>query len=88
MEKRRFSAGALHHVYFITRDGGVLFYRISDRLSFYTTISVLASRYKVDIIGISIMFTHVHLMVRARDLSSRPHSGVPRKPQTSGSVPV
>jgi REP element-mobilizing transposase RayT len=69
MEKRRFSAGALHHVYFITRDGGVLFYRISDRLSFYTTISVLASRYKVDIIGISIMFTHVHLMVRAEDLA-------------------
>ncbi len=69
MKKRLFFADALHHVYFLAFDGNVLFYTRSDRLSFYTTLSVLAKRYGVTIVGVSIMFTHVHLMVRAADMA-------------------
>lgn len=69
MKKRRFFADALQHVYFITRDGGVLFYTTSDRLAFYTLVSVLSKRYGVVVVGMCIMFTHVHLLVRATDLS-------------------
>jgi len=67
MKTRKFVVGALNHVYFVTSDGGVLFYLNSDRLFFYSMLAVLSKRYKVIIVGISIMFTHVHLMVRAQD---------------------
>ena len=69
MKKRAFVPNTPHHVYFISSDGSVLFYRVSDRLSFYTTLSVLAKRYKVTVTGVAIMFTHVHLMVQAADLA-------------------
>jgi len=69
MRKRLFFADALHHVYFLAEAGNVLFYTRSDRLSFYTTLSVLAKRYGVIVVGVSIMFTHVHLMVRAVDMA-------------------
>lgn len=69
MKKRLFFADALHHVYFLAGAGNVLFYTQSDRLSFYTTLSVLAKRYGVTVVGVSIMFTHVHLMVQAADMA-------------------
>lgn len=69
MENRKFFPGAWHHVYVISQDGGVLFYRITDRLTFFTILSVFARRYNVTVIGVSIMFTHLHLMVRALDLT-------------------
>lgn len=69
MQKRRFVPGALNHIFFISRDGGVLFYLTSDRLFFYSLLAVLARRHKVVIVGICIMYTHVHLMVRAKDLA-------------------
>ena len=69
MRNKRIIPGAWHHVYSITQDGGVLFYRISDRLSFYTIISVCARRYNIVILGLSLMFTHFHMMLRAVDIA-------------------
>lgn len=68
MKNRKFYPGAWHHVFVITRDAGVLFYRITDRLSLYTIISVFALRFRLVVLGLSIMFTHLHLMVKAVDL--------------------
>ena len=69
MKKRTFVIGAPLHVYFLARDGCVLFYRTTDRLSFYSVLAVLAKRFGVTVLGVSLMFTHVHLMVRVADLT-------------------
>lgn len=69
MRNKRLIPGAWHHIYSITQDGGVLFYRISDRLCFYTIVSVCARRFKMIVLGLSLMFTHFHMMLRAVDLA-------------------
>ncbi len=69
MRNKRIMPGAWHHVYSITQDGGVLFYRISDRLCFYTIISVCARRFNIIVLGLSLMFTHFHMMLRAVDIA-------------------
>ena len=69
MENRKFYHGAWHHIYAITQNGGVLFYRITDRLSFYTIVAVFALRYNMIVVGLCIMFTHIHLMVMPADLT-------------------
>lgn len=69
MKNRRFYSDAWHHIYCITRDGGVLFYRITDRLSFFTVLSVFARRYQIIVVGLCLMFTHFHLMVKPTDLA-------------------
>ena len=69
MRNKRLIPGAWHHIYSITQDGGVLFYRISDRLCFFTIVSVCARRFKMIVLGLSLMFTHFHMMLRAVDLA-------------------
>ncbi|NLZ19860.1 MAG: hypothetical protein GXY24_06315 [Bacteroidales bacterium] len=69
MRSKRIMRGAWHHVYSITKDGGVLFYRISDRLCFYTIVSVCARRFNMIVLGLCLMFTHFHMMLRAVDLA-------------------
>ena len=69
MKNRKFYLGAWHHIFVITRDAGVLFYRITDRLSLYTVLSVFTRRFRIKVLGISIMFTHLHMMVEALDLT-------------------
>ena len=71
MKNRKFVSGAWHHIYTISHDGGVLFYRISDRLCLFTILSVYARKYKIVVLGLSIMFTHIHMMLRALDLSQQ-----------------
>lgn len=67
MKNKSFPSGAWHHVYSITQDGGVLFYRITDRLCFFTVLAIYAFRYNIIVLGLSIMFTHFHMMVKAVD---------------------
>ena len=69
MKKRKVISGAPLHIYFRARGGCVLFYRVTDRLCFCSVLAVLSKRYKVTVIAASLMFTHVHLMVRASDLA-------------------
>ncbi|MBR5076394.1 MAG: hypothetical protein IKX28_05210 [Bacteroidales bacterium] len=69
MKTRKFVVGAPLHIYFRTRGGCVLFYRMTDRLCFCSVLAVLSRRYKVTVIAASLMFTHIHLMVRASDLA-------------------
>ena len=67
MKNKSFPSSAWHHIYSITRDGGVLFYRITDRLCFFSIMSIYAHSYHMIVLGLSIMFTHFHMMVRAVD---------------------
>lgn len=69
MKTRKFLSGAWYHIYTLSRDGGVLFYRLTDRLCLFTVLSVYARKYNMVVLGVSIMFTHLHMMIRALDLT-------------------
>lgn len=58
--KRKTAQDALYHVYKITRDRGVLFYRPDDHIVYFTMQSVLSRRYRLRVLGTSHMYTHVH----------------------------
>lgn len=66
--KRKYAENALLHTYKRTRDGGVLFYRPTDHLVYYTLQSVLSRKHKIRVLGSSHMFTHVHEGVYAEDI--------------------
>ena len=69
---RRFSRGVLNHVYQRTVNGFVIFYCISDYLVYFTTLCVIAPKYRVKLLMVSLMPDHIHLGViadRAKDLS-------------------
>lgn len=53
------------HVYQNTVDGVLLFYDNTDRIIFFTILSVLSERYGVRIIAVSLMPDHYHLLVEA-----------------------
>ena len=60
-------ANTVHHVYQNTRNGYLIFYSVKDHLILFSVISVLAHRYKVQLLGISFMPDHIHLIVYVRD---------------------
>lgn len=56
----RFYAGALQHTYKITKDFGILFYRLEDRLMMFTIRSMTARKHKMKVVCASYMYTHIH----------------------------
>ena len=60
-------ANAVHHVYQNTRNGYLIFYSVKDYLILYSVISVFARRYGIQILGISLMPDHIHLIVYVQD---------------------
>lgn len=58
--KSKFRAGILQHTYKITKDFGILFYRIEDRLMMFTIQSVMARKHNIRVVAASYMFTHMH----------------------------
>lgn len=65
--KRKVPEGSLQHVYKRTADHGVLFYRVSDHLVYYTIESVMAHRHRIPVYATCHMFTHTHDSVAAVD---------------------
>lgn len=57
--------GVWQHVYRITRDAGVLFYRTEDRLFYFTLFCTLVRKHGIRAIGLCLMFTHTHEMLEA-----------------------
>ena len=53
------------HVYQNTVEGVLLFYDNTDRMIFFTILSVLSERYGIRIIAVSLMPDHYHLLVEA-----------------------
>lgn len=68
-KERRFVRAALQHVYKITNDFGILFYRTSDRLVMFSIMSVMSRKHKVRVSGVSLMFTHIHEALYVNDYS-------------------
>ena len=57
---RKVPEGSLQHIYKITSDGGVLFYRTIDHLVYYSIQSVMARRHNFPVLATCHMFTHTH----------------------------
>lgn len=57
--------GALHHCYQKTKDGYVIFYTVSDYLVYFTLLCVIAPRYNIRIVAVSLMPDHIHFSVIA-----------------------
>ena len=49
-----------YHLYSKGRNGWGIFYRIEDRILYFTTFSVFARRMEISFIAFSIMFNHTH----------------------------
>lgn len=68
IKNRKAPEGAYQHIYKITADSGVLFYRIVDHLVYYTIESVMSRRYNIPIIVACQMFNHTHKLSVPVDL--------------------
>lgn len=64
---RRFICGSLVHTYKITTNANILFYRLEDRLTMFTIMSVTASKTKMTVGGVCLMFTHIHEILFPKD---------------------
>lgn len=53
----------MHHCYQRTDAGVVIFYNVSDYLTFFTLFCVVARKYRVRVIAMSLMVDHIHLSV-------------------------
>ncbi|MBR0222649.1 MAG: transposase, partial [Bacteroidales bacterium] len=70
---RVFKAGALHHIYQRTYDGYLIFYSVRDFLVFFTLFCTIARKYHIRVLGICLMYDHIHVLVAApskKDLSA------------------
>ena len=71
--QRIFKVGAIHHVYQRTIEGYLIFYDKRDFLVLFTLICTTARKYNIKVLGICLMYDHIHLLVKASsksDLSS------------------
>lgn len=59
-KKRNVSTQSFQHVYKISVDGGVVFYRTVDHLVYYTIESVMSMRYRIPVLVRCQMFNHTH----------------------------
>ena len=57
---RRFSRTGVHHVYQRALDRGVIFYTVIDRLVYLSILSVKARVYRIRVLAVAIMFSHIH----------------------------
>ncbi|MBQ0044764.1 MAG: transposase [Bacteroidales bacterium] len=71
MKKRHFRKDALEHIYQRSVDCGTIFYSRIDRLVFYTIASIQASKYRVKVVQLTIMFNHIHWLLEADTLSAQ-----------------
>lgn len=66
MTKRKgYERGALGHIYQRTFSRYVIFYTVRDFLEFFMIFSLYAKKYRLRIVGICLMFDHIHFLVEA-----------------------
>lgn len=61
--KRKFAPDGCEHIYKNTKDGGLLFYTLSDYLVYFTMLCVEAGRMGVPLLAVTLMRDHVHEML-------------------------
>ena len=62
---RVFKVGALHHIYQRTINGYLIFYSVRDFLVFFTLFCTVARKYDIKVLGICLMYDHIHVLVVA-----------------------
>ena len=58
--RRRFAYEGTEHIYKNTKDGGLLFYTLSDYLVFFTITCVTAEKMDITLAALTLMRDHVH----------------------------
>lgn len=61
-----FSASAWSHIYKRRADGNLFFYSIRDCLVYFTIFCMMAVRRKIQVLGLSLMYDHIHELIRSR----------------------
>ena len=67
--QRIFKVGAIHHIYQRTIDGYLIFYDKRDFLVLFTLICATARKYNIKVLGICLMYDHIHLLVKASSIA-------------------
>lgn len=65
-----YQRGAVGHIYQRARSGFVLFYSAKDSLVFFTMFSQLASKHHIHVLGLCLMYNHIHILVTADEHKS------------------
>lgn len=65
--KKKWANGAPVHIYIKGVAGQVIFFETEDFIFFVTLLCVTAAKMNVEIISISLMINHIHLLVKVRD---------------------
>lgn len=61
-----FSASAWSHIYKRRADGNLIFYSTRDCLVYFTIFCMMAVRRKIQVLGLSLMYDHIHELIRSR----------------------
>lgn len=64
--RRRFAPEGTEHIYKITKDGGLLFYTLSDYLVYFTITCVTAERMDMTLAALTLMRDHIHEEIEVR----------------------
>lgn len=68
MKRRRFLSGSPNHVYQRSLNGSVIFYSLEDCLVYFTVFCTSAVKYGVSVLGLCVMYDHIHQLLEAPDL--------------------
>lgn len=67
---RVFKVGELHHIYQRTVNGYLIFYSGRDFLVFFTLFCTLARHHNIQVLGLCLMYDHIHVLVAAPSKTS------------------
>ena len=63
-----YQKGAVGHIFQRARSGFVVFYSVKDSLVFFTIFSLTAAKHRIRVLGLCLMYNHIHVLVEADDL--------------------
>ena len=64
VRRRRFLEDEVHHIYQRTINRFNIFYDLEDYLVYYTIISIAVRQYGVIVLGLCLMFDHIHMLIK------------------------
>ena len=64
VRRRRFLEDEVHHIYQRTINRFNIFYDLEDYLVYYTIFSIAARQYEVTVLGLCLMFDHIHMLLK------------------------
>ncbi len=62
-----YQRGTVGHIFQRALSGFVVFYSVKDSLVFFTVFSLAASRHNIRVLGLCLMYNHIHILIEAED---------------------